>query len=414
MGRLNLPEITARSAELDKCVNCGLCQAVCPTYLEDGHEGRTARGKIILLKGMLEGRIEPSSSIADLADDCLTCYACQTVCPAGVKTELLWTAMRQDLAPLSTTTKRKHRALNWTVGSPKIMKNLVKRFGRVEGFDRNSPSSARLTRYGLPLFKGAPYLDQLNEIYPAVGNEVGRVGLLLGCSANLSAPWAVDSAITLLRQCGWTVVVPKEQGCCGAPAINNGHWRLAKRLARHNLNLFDNLDLQAITSPDATCISAMGHDYPNMFADEDAAEFSVDRMAEKSTDLSKLVGKALDEGRIRFNPFKAVITVHDSCHATHFGHGNRWRDLLKAIPGIEIREMAESTLCCGFGGSYSVMHRESSDKIAARKMKNVYETGAEIVLVGSPGCQIRLQTSPKVDNAPQVRMALELVAGMAM
>ncbi len=414
MGRPNLPEITARADELQKCVNCGLCQAVCPTYLEDGHEGKTARGKIVLLKGMLEGRIEPSASIADLADDCLTCYACQTVCPAGVKTDLLWTAMRQDLASLSSTSKKKGRILNWTIGRPKVLNSLVKRFNLVEGFDRKSPSSARLTRYGLPLFKGAPYLDKLKDFYPAVGNEIGRVGLLLGCSGNLSAPWAVDSAITLLRQCGWTVVIPKQQGCCGAPAINNGQWKLARKLARNNLNLFDNLDIQALTSPDATCNATMKHDYLNLFLGEETAGFSVDRIAAKTIDLSHLVGKALDEGRIRFNPFKATITVHDSCHSTHLGQGNRWRDLLKAIPGIEIREMAESTLCCGFGGSYSVMHRESSDKIAARKMNNACSTGAEIVVVGSPGCQIRLQSTPQGENQPQIRMALELIAGMAM
>jgi len=412
--KLPLSEIEARADEIAKCVNCGLCQAVCPTYLVDGHEGKTARGKIVLLKGMLEGSIVPTTAIADLADDCLTCYACQTVCPAGVKTERLWTAMRQDLASLSSTSRKKSRALRWTIGKPGVMKSLVKRFSKVEGFDRKSPSSARLTRYGLQLFKGAPYLDHLQEVYPAVGDEVGTVGLLIGCSGNLSAPWAVDSAITLLRQCGWKVVVPREQGCCGAPAINNGEWKLARRLAKQNIDLFDNLGVNAITSPDATCIGTFKHDYENLHWGEVTATSGIERVAAMSVDISQLAVKALEEGRVKFNPFKATITVHDSCHSTHLGGGSSWRKLLSAIPGIEIREMADSTHCCGFGGSYSVMHRESGDRIAARKMGNIQDTGAEIVVVGSPGCQIRLQSSLPAENPPQVRLALELVAGMAM
>lgn len=414
MGRLNLLEIAARAEELDKCVNCGLCQAVCPTFLIERHEGRTARGKIALLKKLLEEQIEPSPSIADLADDCLTCYACQTVCPAGVKTERLWTAMREDLNVLSTTTKKKSLALRWTVGNPAVFRRVVRRLSNVEGFDRNRPSLARLSRYGLPIFKGAPYLDKVKEIYPAIGKEIGRVGLLIGCSGNLTAPWAVDSTITLLRQCGWTVVIPKDQGCCGAPAINNGQWKLAKRLARHNLAIFDNLDIQAVTSPDATCIAAMSHDYLNLFLGEETGEFSVERIAGKAIELSHLAAKALEEERIHFNPFKAVVTIHDSCHSTHVGKSARWRELLKAIPGLEIREMAESSLCCGFGGSFSVLHRETADKIADRKMNNAISTGAEIVIVGSPACQIRLQTNNSGENQPQVRMAVELIAGMVV
>lgn len=415
MARLSLAEIRAREDELQKCVNCGLCQAVCPTYIVDGHEGKTARGKITLMRGMLEGMIKPSVSIADLADDCLTCYACQSVCPAGVKTERLWTALREDLAPLATSAKWKGRALRWTVGRPRIFRALVKRHGRREGFDRNRPGEARLTRYGLPLFKGAPYLETLPEEYEAARKPQGRVGLLIGCSGNLSAPWAVDAAITLLRSSGWTVVIPKKQGCCGAPAINNGQWKLAKRLARANIALFSGCRVDFVTSPDATCSAAMGHDYPNLLTVDEVELAEAKELASKSVELSALLGRALDDGRLKFHPLKVTVTIHDSCHSTHLGGGSRWRDLLRAIPGLEIREMKDSVQCCGFGGSYAVTHRHSSDRIAWRKMENVLETGAELVLVGSPGCQIRLQTMEQPEKPfPQVRLAAELIAGMAV
>ncbi len=415
MSRLPLIEIEARAEELSKCVNCGLCQAVCPTYLADGHEGKTARGKIELMKQMLAGDVEPSTGIADLADDCLTCYACQTVCPAGVKTERLWTALRQDLAPLSTTNRRKGRALRWTIGSPGLMRQVVQRYGNIYGFDRQRPGDARLGSFGLPIFRGAPYLGNLKEVYQGIGNPSGRVGLLIGCSGNLSTPWAVDSAITLLRSAGWTVVIPKSQGCCGAPAINNGQWKLAKRLARKNLELFGNLDVDIVTSPDATCSSSFKHDYLNLFQDEEQDSETAKLLATKTVGLGDLLGRALDDGRLKFHPLKVAVTVHDSCHSIHLGGGSRWRDLLSAIPGLEIREMASSDHCCGFGGSYSLMHRSSSDRIATTKMDNARDTGAEIVLVSSPGCQIRLQSlNIETSPYPQVRYTPELLAGMAV
>jgi len=410
-----LTEIEARADELAKCVNCGLCQAVCPTYILDGHEGKTARGKIEMMRKMLAGELKPSTRIADLADDCLTCYACQTVCPAGVKTERLWTALRQDLAPLASDAGRKGRALRWSIGSPKLMRLAVKRYAKLDGFDRHNPAMARLGRFGLPLFKEAPYIDSLQEIYPGIGSEKGRVGLLIGCSGNYSTPWAVDAAISLLRTIGWTVVVPSTQGCCGAPAINNGQWKLAGKLARQTIETFLAHDVQYITSPDATCSSCLAHDYLNLFAANDDVLLGAKEIASKTVELGNLLGMALDEGLLKFHPLKVAVTVHDSCHSIHSGGGNRWRDLLNAIPGLEIREMRESSVCCGFGGSYALLHRESSDRIAARKRQNAGDTGAEIVLVSSPGCQIRLQTADGVsENSPSIRYVAELLAGMAI
>lgn len=415
MGRIDLIELEARREELTKCVNCGLCQAVCPTYLTDGYEGLTARGKIEIIRGMLASELTPSPQIADLADDCLSCYACKTVCPAGVDTARLWTAMRQDLGKLATTRGNKSRALKYSIGSPALMAAGARRIGRLYGFQREHPQAARLGKFGLPVFNGAPYIDNLQEVYSPVGEPVGRVGLLIGCSGNLTTPWAVDAAITLLRGAGWEVIVPKEQGCCGAPAINNGQWKLARKLAAKTVSIFDSLGVHVVTSPDATCAASMGHDYDNLFLTSSNPPDGLNRFKGKVRPLDELVGDALDKGRYKFHPLKVDVTMHDSCHAVHFGAGKRWRELLKAIPGLNLVEMKESALCCGFGGSYSVMHRRTSDRIAERKMDHARTTGADILLVTSPGCQIRMQSQP-ADAAPmpQVRFVAELIAGMAV
>jgi len=389
---LPLAESAAVAGELAKCVNCGLCQSVCPTYIVDGHEGKTARGKIELMKGMLSGRVTPSSSIADLFDDCLTCYACQSVCPAGVRTEALWTAARQDLAPIASTRSRKHRLLKFTVGSPALLNVTARLGGFAAGFSRKHPERARLGRFGLPLFRGAPYLPRLPDVVEPEGETIGTVGLLLGCSTNFSAPWAADAAISLLTRAGWRVVIPHTQGCCGAPAINNGEWPLARKLAQRTIALFSDPSFDRITSPDATCLSAIKSDYGHIFAGCDDKPEDLSILQGKTRQLGNIVADAAYGRQLNFGRVRAKVTIHDSCHATHLGEPARWREVLARVQGLELIEMEASRHCCGFGGSYALFHREVSTRIAGRKMDQARATGAATLLVGSPGCQIRLQS----------------------
>jgi len=406
-----LTEVSLRADELDKCVNCGLCLEKCPTYLIKRTEGLTARGKIVLLKALLEETIEPSTRIADLFDDCLTCYACQSICTAGVQTQRLWITARQDLRGLTANSKMKHIGLSWTIGRPKLFEFEVKLAGLLKGFDQNDHDQARLGKWSLPIFKGAPYIKLLANEYPVV-NEVGSVGMLLGCSVNLSTPWVADAVIKLLNAAGWRVIIPKEQVCCGEPAINNASWDIARKLAIRNISVFNELGVDKVVSADGTCSSAFSHDYIELFQNDDQALVDATKLAQITTDLGSLLAEALDDGRLKFGNYeRVVVTLHDSCHITHVGGGSRWRDLLNAVEGLEIRELSDSDHCCGFGGSYAFFHNDTSVKIAERKINKAIETGAEEILVGSPGCALRLQSV--VNNTSKniiVRHAAELLA----
>ncbi|MBT7616288.1 MAG: (Fe-S)-binding protein [Calditrichaeota bacterium] len=395
MKKLPLHEIASRSEELDKCVTCGLCQSVCPTFIADGHEGKTARGKIILLRGLLDGSLSPTSSIADIFDDCLTCYACQTVCPAGVKTERLWTSARFDLAEKSSSTRKKRIGLRWTIGKPALFNILVRIAGKF-GFDPDKPESVNLhNRIVLP-FKGAPLLDSLEEEYLPEGSPVGTVAMLVGCSGNLFAPNVVKSSIRLLTAFGWRVIIPKDQVCCGAPAINNQDWKTARKLALKNMDVFLSLDVDRVTSPDATCTGAIMKDYKEIFRSDEIVLSHLKKLASKTAQLSEVLGNYKTDIKPAFRVFKSRVTLHDSCHSTHLTGGSGWRKLLNKIEGLEIIEMQESDHCCGFGGSYSLFHRETAMKIADRKLSNSVKTGAELVLVGSPGCLIWLNSAKKL------------------
>ena len=401
------PEISARVEELYKCVNCGLCQAVCPTYLERGYEGLTARGKIMLMRGMLEGSVEPTASVANLFDNCLTCYACQTVCPAGVKTERLWAAARQDLSGRSWRSGLKRVGLGWSIGKPALFEREL----RVAAWAKR--------RLGAELYGmsgEAPYVSRLEQEYPAHRSEIGSVALLAGCSSNIFAPWVLDATIHSLRAAGYRVIVPKEQVCCGAPAINNGAWEIARKLAIRNLELFSNLKADHITSPDGTCANALRLDYIELFQGQDDHLRDAKAVSGKVRDLSVLLNWSREKGVLKFRKMAQSVTLHDSCHVTHVGGGNRWRALLETVEGLELVEMKNSQLCCGFGGSYNAFHKRGSEAIARSKIENASATGANTVLVGSPGCVLRLHSALKNLNTPdmEVRHAVEIIAEAAV
>lgn len=405
MGKLSRNrwvELSLRADELAKCVHCGLCHAVCPPYLVDQHEGKTARGKIDLLQGLLAGTLKPSAQISQWLDDCLTCYACQTVCPAGVRTERLWTAARQDLAPYNPHTFRKRVGLRWTIGKPGLFRILLKLSAAVMGVNPHFHSRFRLFSGGLPVSRLAPLQSRLQDVYePVSGAALGTVGLVIGCSGDIAVPWAVEGAIQLLIKSGWRVVVPKWQGCCGAPAVNNGDWALARRLVRRLARLFERYDLDYITSPDATCSAAMRHDWLEIFHSQKSVPEPVKRAVVKVRGLWELVEVGVRSGRVSFKDSRTQVALHHSCHSFHLFPTHRWEAILRRVPGIEIVPMDSDHLCCGFGGSYALFYPEHSKAIARMKIDRAREAGAELLLVGSPGCLLRLngvdEESPRVE-----------------
>ncbi|MFH0766074.1 MAG: (Fe-S)-binding protein [Calditrichota bacterium] len=388
------PEMASRREELSQCVNCGLCQSVCPTYRTDGYEGLTARGKIVLMKGLLDGSLKPSEAIADLFDDCLSCYACQTVCPAGVRTERLWTAARQDLARWSSAAGKKRRALRWTIGRPRLLNLTTRLTSAIFGFNPRRRDRVDVFSRRIPIFRGAPLQRKISGEYrPEGGRSTGTVGLLIGCSSNFITPDIAEATVQVLTAAGIRVVVPTDQVCCGAPAINNGDWNLARRLAVRNLEVFADLAADYVTSPDATCAQALKRDYLELFPENHKRHTAARDLARMTMDLGHLLARLAGEGRLKFNRIERKVTLHDSCHATHIGGGSRWREVLKLIPGLELVEMQDPAICCGFGGSYALFHEKSSNLIAARKIEHILETGVSQVLTTSPGCALKLQSA---------------------
>jgi glycolate dehydrogenase iron-sulfur subunit len=381
------PILERHKGELDKCVTCAICQPVCPTFQLSGLEKLSPRGRIVLLRRMVNGDIDPSYIADDTFNYCTLCYACQTACPAGVKTDLLFIGARQEVAAAKGLPKTKQKVFA-TLESPDRVEKAV----RLGAIAQKTLGSATVNRIAggmvVPPLRGKPVLKELPDVIEPDGDKVrATVAFFAGCMSNYVDARAAYASLEVLRRLGVRVLIPKQQVCCGAPAFNNGDFSTAESLAATNLALFEDPEIDAVISPDATCGGAFKHEIPELVWDNDELAVSAQLVAGKTMDWAGFVLSKLDP---RFQPTREPdlkITVHDSCHLTHTQQAHSSvHQLLERLPGVEIVPLPESSVCCGFGGSFSAMYPDDAAQWAGRKLDAVGQTGAEIGIVSSPGC----------------------------
>jgi glycolate oxidase iron-sulfur subunit len=379
-------------SELDRCINCGLCHGICPVYLMTGDEHTSARGKINLLRAMLSGELTPNSHLVDMFNECLLCYGCQSVCPAGVKTEKLWIASREFLAREVGLSLAKKVAFRGFLGHPGLFRLGLNIVRTMQGLAYPKRIQYKHLPSGLtiPRLSSRTLLDELPERVSAVKEPpIGRIGYFVGCMCNYLVPEVAQSAIRVLSKLGYEVVIPKDQLCCGAPAFNNGDFKTARKLGRWNIEVFLRAGVDMIVTADSTCGGAFTHEYGQLFGEDDPRyrEFK-----KRCPELLTLVAQNLDRYTSSLNPLHEQVTVHDSCHLRHTrGVTEAPRRLVSAIPGVEITEKVRSDHCCGFGGSYMVFFPETSENITSARINEMVKTGAKTVVASSPGCILKLK-----------------------
>ena len=378
------------AAAIGSCVHCGFCLPTCPTYVEMGEEMDSPRGRIFLMKEVLEGEVELELALPYI-DNCLGCQACQTACPSGVEYGDLITPFRsyaeqhRSRGPLD----RLQRALVLqTVPYPKRFRLAARSARLARPFARLLPKSiaAMLTLVPGQLSAGAA----LPAVYPAIGERRARVALLAGCAQQVLAPDINLATLRVLARNGIETVIPPAQGCCGALAMHTGASDQAKTLARANLSAFPD-DIDAIVTNAAGCGSGM-KEYGLLFAgepDEQAAREFAERVVDVSVFLARIGLR--DPPPALATPLK--IAYHDACHLAHAQRvRSEPRDLLRAIGGVALVEPAEWELCCGSAGTYNLEKPQTAASLGERKAKNVMATGASLIATGNIGCMTQLQT----------------------
>lgn len=366
------------------CVHCGFCLSACPTYQELGRETDSPRGRIILMKEVLEGSI-PLETAAPHIDACLGCLACVPACPSEVPYGDLISPFRalHESTRKRTLADRFRRALaQWTLPYPTRFRMAAVTGRWVKPLSPMMPKSIRVMLDLLP--ETLPPRQPLRDVYPAIGQQRGRVALLAGCAQTVLDPDINSATIDVLNRNGIEVVVPKSQGCCGALSWHVGNLDQARRFAKHNLDAFPD-DVDAIVTNAAGCGSGL-HEYSLILKGTPdasrALEFSK-RVCDVSVYLTRLGPLA---------PFPdtlpaQTVAYHDACHlANAQGVRAQPRKLLSQVPGLTLVEIADGHLCCGSAGTYNIDQPEIADSLGRQKANNIVATKADVVAMGNIGC----------------------------
>ena len=412
----------ADESDLYKCVHCGFCLQACPTYLETGLETESPRGRIALMKAVNENRIEMTEQVMGHWDLCIQCRACEAACPSGVPYgKLIQTTMAEvseRRKPGFVTGLAANAALNWivpeqgrlgtVVGAARLyqnsgLQNLVRQSGLLK---RISPDLAELES-SMPELPSTTFRAN-GQVIPARGQKTRRVALLSGCVMPLVNGPQMNAVVRVLTRNGVEVVVPKNQGCCGAINSHVGDMSNARDMARRNIDGFLAEDIDAVVVASAGCGSRM-KEYHDLLKDD--TEY-----AEKAVQLSGMV-KDIHEllVEIPFEPPTASldyrVTYQDSCHlANAQGIKAPPRQILNSIPGVEYVELPDASICCGGGGTYTITEREFSLRLLKNKMNAVADTGANIVATANPGCLMQLQMGVGKHSMPvEVRYVTDLL-----
>jgi glycolate oxidase iron-sulfur subunit len=382
LGPLGQPMADAVSA----CVHCGFCLAACPTYQTLGQEMDSPRGRIVLMKEVLEGGL-PFAEAQPHVDRCLGCLACEPACPSGVPYRDLISPFRalaeqRVSRPVADRLRRLLTAL--TVPSPGRFR-LAARIGRWGIVRRLAPRALRPMLDLLPAT--LPAARHLAEVNPAVGPRRARVALLAGCVQQVLDPDISAATIELLTRNGVEVVVPRGQGCCGALAWHTGDLRAARGFARRLIDAFP-ADVDAIVTTAAGCGSAL-HEYPLVLrgtADEARARAFRERVEDASAFLTRL------GVRTPFRQTPLRVVYQDACHLAHAqGVAAAPRALLRAVPGIELVELADPHLCCGSAGTYNLDQPEIAASLGEAKARAIVAAAPDVVASGNIGCLTQLR-----------------------
>tara|TARA_R110002049_G_scaffold72490_6_gene187356 strand:+ start:33357 stop:34601 length:1245 start_codon:yes stop_codon:yes gene_type:complete len=372
------------------CVHCGFCLAACPTYQELGQETDSPRGRIILMKEVLEGTLPVETALPHI-DPCLGCLACEPACPSGVHYRDLISPFRAMAEETRTRTlaDRFRRALTQLTLPYPTRFRLAAHSGRfAKPLAGLLPKSMRTMLDLLP--KRLPAKQTWAEVNEAVGTRRGRVALLSGCAQSVLAPDINTATIDVLTRNGIEVVVPPAQGCCGALSWHVGNLSAAQAFAKQNLAAFPD-DVDAIITNAAGCGSGM-QEYHLILKGTDQ-EQKADAFCKRVCDVSVYLMQIGELETIPDSGKTYRIAYHDACHLSNAqGVRIQPRDLLKQIPGVDVAEIASGHLCCGSAGTYNVDQPEIAASLGQQKADSVIATGANLVATGNIGCMTQLST----------------------
>lgn len=371
--------------DIDRCVKCGSCRAVCPPFLSVRRETFSARGRIALIRAVAERRLPVTAVFEDRIASCTSCLACQSTCASSVPVaEIIQAARRQAAAELGAG----------------VVKTIIARVLTSAQAMRAGAWLAPLAlHYNPASIRGGARQASRNFRVPgqqeALSGRKRKIVLYPGCGVNYFQPDVGFAALTVLNSLGYTVIVPEGLQCCGRPLLSVGAQEAAQKNAEQNARVLAECGESIIVTACASCSLTFKKEYPKLLP-------AGARMP-AVLDIHEFLAGETDN--LKMNAIGRTITWHDPCH---LGRGQGLaaaaRDILRKIPGLILVEMANPDRCCGFGGVMRVTHAEISDAIAQEKVKSILATGAASVVTGCPSCRMQI-----TDGLRRAGSALEVL-----
>jgi glycolate oxidase iron-sulfur subunit len=393
-----------QQADLDRCVHCGLCLNACPTYRELRVEMDSPRGRIYQMVQVANGSAISPSYIEHI-DLCLACRGCETACPSGVQYGRLVEAAR---AEIETKIQRpwRERALRWLIFRKLLPSRLNLEIAGallylyqasgakwLAGMLEFLPARIRELESLAPEIETPFFFAYYGKTLPAEGPRRYRVALLGGCIANISFARLNEATVRVLRKNGCDVSIPASQSCCGALHVHAGIRDEARKLARRNIDALLEEGYDAIITNAGGCGSTL-KEYGELLEHDPEYAEKARRFSARVKDVNEFLASIELNPAMRPLPF--TVTYQDSCH---LAHGQKIRSaprkLLASVPGLDLREMQLSDLCCGSAGVYNVVHTGMAMALLRKKMEHVNATEAAVIAASNPGCMLQLRAGVK-------------------
>jgi glycolate oxidase iron-sulfur subunit len=400
--QLSNPEIADANVNLRKCVHCGFCTATCPTYVLLGDEADSPRGRIYMIKEMLEKGEAATAETVKHIDRCLSCLSCMTTCPSGVNYMHLVDHAREHI---EKTYQRPwaDRALRSLLAFTMVRPSLF----------RLSLMAARLGKFAAPLLPPrlramlnlVPKVTKADNTlgqpgtYPALGAEKGRVALLKGCVQSVIDPEINAATIRMLNRIGFTVVVSGGESCCGSLPHHMGKEQDARARAKRSIDQWLEAKVDAVIITASGCGTTI-KDYGHMFRDDPAYAAKAKAISAQACDITEfLVRQILPAAQVKMR-----VAYHSACSLQHGQQVKAAPQALLRQMGFEVVEPAESHMCCGSAGTYNILQPEIAAQLRDRKLANLAVLNADIIASGNIGCSTQLASGTSIPVVHTVQL----------
>ena len=396
----------------NRCVRCGLCLPTCPTYVETLVETSGPRGRIALIKAVAEGRLELTSpGFVHQMSECLDCRACEAVCPSGVEYGRLLEPARTQVQRATAARQPWHvRALRWFL-LDRVFSNMallrfvatllrvsqklgLQSFARTTGLLRllQLEESEKLS----PRISDRFFVAR-DQRWTAEGKRKATAFMHAGCVMHVAFANVDEATVRMLQKAGCDVIAPSGQGCCGAINIHAGEMDRGRELAKRNIAAFERSEADVYIINAAGCGSTL-KEYGHLFSeDPEWAERAV-AFSARVRDVTEWLDEiGLPPG---MGALERTVTYQDPCHLVHAQRiAGAPRRLLAKIPGLRLREMPESSLCCGSAGIYNLTQPDMAERLQKRKVANIMRVTPEIVVTANPGCAMQMAAGLRAAGA---------------